>query len=456
MAIRNGSGNEAPRATPTPERVDAAKPPAILVSGGPVTAGAAPTVPASLEDTQEDAARCRRLRGWLATARCRLSAGVYSAFKLQLRRLQTAAQACRSTEAPHDGAQEPPGGPGEAPGHVSEQQRRQAALLSILEILQNLWNLLCCAEFAEHDTSTGLTSIKEDLASSDRLVWLANFADCLPVALRQFWVDLSPAEDQAFFAGLVISGDAVKATTLAGQAAASPPRDTLPALVAKSGVSGGDTSCSSTIVAESGLEASAAEVAISVGVGDSAVSSTSTLVVGSGPEACVANAAAVEASEILAHAHVVGAPETPGVASAEDDSSVCTTIRDADTASSPSKKRRRQESPSCAVEQRTPVHEGLGMQAESPQAEGANLKLIAPVVDGSVDEIIATPLEHPHPKLPLCIVCRQHAVGPKVSAVCGHFGCGECWERCLARVRQCPACQKKTRPANLVRVRDWY
>lgn len=55
----------------------------------------------------------------------------------------------------------------------------------------------------------------------------------------------------------------------------------------------------------------------------------------------------------------------------------------------------------------------------------------------------------------LCVMCREHPVQPKVSVLCGHFGCGDCWDRWMVLKFECPICRRKTRPRNLITIKAW-
>merc|ERR1712217_382258 len=37
----------------------------------------------------------------------------------------------------------------------------------------------------------------------------------------------------------------------------------------------------------------------------------------------------------------------------------------------------------------------------------------------------------PWTTVPLCIICSQTVVKPKVNVLCGHFACSDCWSRWL-------------------------
>mmetsp|Transcript_87898 Transcript_87898/g.246895 ORF Transcript_87898/g.246895 Transcript_87898/m.246895 type:complete len:264 (-) Transcript_87898:41-832(-) len=59
------------------------------------------------------------------------------------------------------------------------------------------------------------------------------------------------------------------------------------------------------------------------------------------------------------------------------------------------------------------------------------------------------------PAQALCVMCRHPPCRPKVAVLCGHFACGECWDRWMVLKFECPVCRKKARPGNLVQVRGW-
>jgi len=61
---------------------------------------------------------------------------------------------------------------------------------------------------------------------------------------------------------------------------------------------------------------------------------------------------------------------------------------------------------------------------------------------------------NPPPPL-LCAMCREHPLEPKVSAMCGHFGCGDCWDKWMIIKFECPICRRKTRPQNLITLKAW-
>jgi len=56
---------------------------------------------------------------------------------------------------------------------------------------------------------------------------------------------------------------------------------------------------------------------------------------------------------------------------------------------------------------------------------------------------------------PLCVICRQPPVRPKVAALCGHFACEACWAGWVVLRFECPVCRAKVRPNNLLRLRGW-
>lgn len=56
---------------------------------------------------------------------------------------------------------------------------------------------------------------------------------------------------------------------------------------------------------------------------------------------------------------------------------------------------------------------------------------------------------------PRCVICRYPPVNATVAAHCGHFACGECWERWIAFRFECPVCRKKVRPVNLIRLKGF-
>jgi hypothetical protein len=52
----------------------------------------------------------------------------------------------------------------------------------------------------------------------------------------------------------------------------------------------------------------------------------------------------------------------------------------------------------------------------------------------------------------VCVICRDFPSKPQVSAVCGHFGCSDCWTSWLVCRFECPVCRAKVRPSNLIRL----
>merc|ERR1711933_137134 len=56
----------------------------------------------------------------------------------------------------------------------------------------------------------------------------------------------------------------------------------------------------------------------------------------------------------------------------------------------------------------------------------------------------------------VCVFCRDFPSRPKVSALCGHFGCSECWSSWMVCRFECPVCRAKARPQNLIRLRGYW
>mmetsp|Transcript_35706 Transcript_35706/g.111433 ORF Transcript_35706/g.111433 Transcript_35706/m.111433 type:complete len:453 (-) Transcript_35706:31-1389(-) len=58
--------------------------------------------------------------------------------------------------------------------------------------------------------------------------------------------------------------------------------------------------------------------------------------------------------------------------------------------------------------------------------------------------------------VPACVICRQPPIRPRVAVLCGHYGCGECWDGWLAKDKsKCPVCRKAVRTNNLLTLRGW-
>lgn len=342
--------------------------------------------------------RTQRLRSWLLSARCRLKAEHYSAYRVELRGLQEAS----------------------AEGRPREE---------IAKRLETLASLLWRAEFPEGHVA--------------HAAWLKEFRGSLPVALRAKWRETlrlaAPASARSGVDSIMKVCEATNPVTCektaeaALQLAAQKDEQTL------------------VPVSPSGPDQPTPDAKVAASMPAPQTKTKQTASVALNGSNAVQGAHCTSAVATIAQpAGDAPAPSVPVVLPPGDGDDASDLVGRQDHVSG-AKRQRSSAHIAETCESREAGRAVAPRSAERPKAHASN----SAATEASRVEPAFQRAARQGPAPALCVMCRQPPIRPKVAALCGHFACEACWERWVVQKFECPVCRKKVRPNNLIRLRGW-
>lgn len=356
--------------------------------------------------------RTQRLRTWLLSARCRLKAEHYSAYRVELRGLQEAS----------------------AEGHPHEEVAKR---------LETLASLLWRAEFPEgHDAHTA---------------WLKEFRGSLPAALRAKWREAmrlaAPASARSGENHIVKGCGVSKPVTCektTGAALQLAARQSVQTLAPMPPLRPDQPTPDAELAIAMPAPPRAPEHTKTKGTTIVALKGSNAV---QGTHCTSAVATIAQAAGDVPPRQVEGlppaAPAVPVVSPSGDGDYTSDLVGRQDHVTGAKRQRLRADIAE-ACESREAGRAVAPRNAERLKAHASNsaateASRIEPAFQGAVWQGPAA----------LCVMCRQPPIRPKVAALCGHFACETCWERWVVQKFECPVCRKKVRPNNLIRLRGW-